>query len=126
MKITLSIAGVLLGAWMLPMTGYTADSSTSGAPASVNETPGATKPNPTGTTKMMRSDHPVDDATITTKIKGKFLGDKEVRLDNIEIETIDGGVRLFGTAKNNSHGARAVTLARQVAGVKSVKNEIQL
>src|SRR5476651_16253 len=108
MKITLSIAGVLLGAWMLPMTGYTADSSTSGAPASVNETPGATKPNPSGTTKMLRSDHPVDDATITTKIKGKFISDKQVRTDNIEVETIDGAVKLFGTAGSRSKAAHAV------------------
>jgi hyperosmotically inducible protein len=126
MKIILSIAGLLIGAWLLPVTGFTADTSTSAASPSANETPGATKPNPSGTTKMLRSDHPVDDATITTNIKGKFLKDKQVRLDNIEIETINGAVRLFGAAKNKSHRARAVTLARQVAGVKSVKNEIQI
>lgn len=126
MKINLSIA-LLLGGCLLPVAAYSADTSTTSAvPANANETPGATKPNPTGTTKMMRSEHPVDDAGITTKIKGKFLGDKQVRLDNIEIETINGGVRLFGTAKNKSNRAHAVALARQVGGVKSVKNEIEI
>jgi hyperosmotically inducible protein len=131
MKITLPIAGLLLGAWLIPVAGYAADTSAkpavpSAVAPSTNETPGATKPNPSGTTKMMRSDHPVDDASITTDIKGKFLKDKQVRLDNIEIETINGAVRLFGEAKNKSNSAHAVSLARQVAGVKSVKNEIQI
>jgi hyperosmotically inducible protein len=131
MKVTLPIAGILLGAWLIPMAGYAADTSAkqdaaSSVAPSVNETPGATRPNPSGTTKMLRSDHPVDDASITTNIKGKFLKDKQVRMDNIEIETINGAVRLFGEAKNKSNSAHAVALARQIAGVKSVKNEIQI
>jgi osmotically-inducible protein OsmY len=126
MKINLPIAGLLLGVWLLPVTGYTADTSTSAIPPSANETPGGTPPNPSGTTQMRRSAHPVDDSVVTTKIKGRFLKDSQVRIDNIEIETINGAVRLFGTARTRAKAAHAVALARQVEGVQSVKNEIQI
>lgn len=127
MKITLPIAGLLLGVWMLPVTGYSADSSGKMVePASANETPGATKPNPSGTRQMRRSDHPIDDSMITTKIKGKFLKDKQVRKDNIEIKTLNGAVELTGTASTRASARRAAVLARQVAGVKSVKNDVEI
>jgi osmotically-inducible protein OsmY len=73
-----------------------------------------------------RSDHPIDDSVITTKIKGKFIKDKQVRADNIEIKTVNGDVELFGTARSKAKAARAVVLARQVKGVKSVKNNIEI
>lgn len=126
MKTSLTLAGLLLGVWLLPVTGIAADTTQSAVPPSVNETPGATKPNPTGTRQMRRSAHPVDDSVITTKVKGKFLKDKQIRKDNIEIKTVDGVVELTGTAKNRANSRHAAALARQVAGVKSVKNDIEI
>jgi hyperosmotically inducible protein len=127
MKTSLPLAGLLLGVWLLPVSGFAADSS--GKPveaASANETPGATKPNPTGTTKMRNSAHPVDDSMITTKIKGKFMADKQVRKDNIEVKTVDGAVELTGTASSKAKARHAVALAHKVKGVKSVKNDIEI
>jgi hyperosmotically inducible protein len=128
MKITLPIAGLLLGVWLLPVTGYTADTTNSVEPPSGKETGGNIMPNkPADTGKPMRqSDHPIDDSLITTKVKGKFLKDKRVRADNIEIKTVDGVVDLTGTARSKSKAAHAVALARQVKGVVSVKNDIQI
>ncbi len=87
---------------------------------------GDQQPDKDRTAGKSRSDHPIDDSVITTKIKGKFLKDKQVRADNIEIKTVNGAVELFGTARSKAKAARAVVLARQVNGVKSVKNNIEI
>lgn len=126
MKFKLPIAAVLLGACLLPVAGYTADTSKSAVPPSANETASAPVPMSRHEKSSLRSDHPIDDSVITTKIKAKFLKDKQVRADNIEINTVNGAVELFGTARSRAKAARAVVLARQVKGVKSVKNEIQI
>ena len=126
----LPIAGALACALLLPLAGYTADnpakgSSTSAVPANANETadtPGQ-KARPG---KMRRSDHPIDDSVITSKVKAKFVKDKQIRGDNIEIKTVNGVVELAGSAKSKAHASRAVSLARSVKGVKSVKNDIQI
>ena len=126
MKTKLPLAVLLLGAWLLPVTGYTADTSKSGAPPNANETPGATITDNGRADASHRSVHPVDDSVVTSKIKGKFIKDKQVRADNVEVETVNGAVTLTGTAKNKANASHAVALARQVKGVKSVKNDIQM
>jgi len=87
---------------------------------------GDQKPGKDRTAEKRRSDHPIDDSVITTKIKAKFVKDKQVRADNIEIKTVNGDVELFGTARSKAKAAHAVVLARQVKGVKSVKNNIEI
>jgi osmotically-inducible protein OsmY len=66
----------------------------------------------------------VDDATITTQIKGRFVENKEVDASSIKVETLNGTVMLSGFAKNTTEKATAETIARKVNGVKSVRNEI--
>lgn len=66
----------------------------------------------------------VDDATITTKVKASFVDSKEVDAASIHIETLNGTVMLSGFAKSAQEKATAESLARQVRGVKSIKNEI--
>ena len=127
MKINLPIVALVLGGCLLPLAAYSADTpAKSAAPANVNETPGAIIKDNGRADRANRSVHPIDDAVITTKVKGKILKDKATRADNIEIETVDGVVNLTGTARSKAKAARAVTLARQVKGVKSVKNNIQM
>lgn len=131
MKITLPVAGLLLGTWLLPLAGYAADSTTrpdarSAVAAGAEEKATSTAPDAQHAKPLRRSDHPIDDSVITTKIKAKFLEDKEVRADNIEIKTVNGAVELTGTARSKARAAHAVTLARQVNGVKSVRNDIQI
>ncbi len=126
MNIKLTIAAALLST-LLPVAVYAAETAnTSAVPASANETASTTMPKDRHEVASQRSAHPIDDSMITTKIKGKLLGDKQVRLDNIEIKTLNGDVELFGTAKNRANGKRAVSLARQVKGVKTVKNNIEV
>ena len=66
----------------------------------------------------------IDDATITTQIKGRFVENKAVDAISIHIETLNGTVLLSGFAKNLTERATAESIARGVNGVKAVRNEI--
>lgn len=66
----------------------------------------------------------VDDASITTAVKARFLGNTEVDGTSISVETLNGTVMLSGFAKNTAERTMAETLTWKVAGVKQVKNEI--
>ena len=125
MKTKLSIAALVLSGCLAPAA-YAATSTQSAVPPNVSETPGATIKDNGRADPAHRSAHPVDDSLITTKVKGKLVGDKQTRKDNIEIETVDGVVNLTGSAASKSNASRAVSLARQVKGVKSVKNNIEI
>lgn len=66
----------------------------------------------------------VDDATITTQIKSRFVENKEVDAASIRVETLNGTVMLSGFAKDATEKTTAEAIARKVNGVKSIKNEI--
>ena len=68
----------------------------------------------------------VDDSIITTKVKAAFVDDIHVSALNITVETFKGTVQLSGFADNERELERAAELARNVNGVKSVKNDIRL
>lgn len=68
----------------------------------------------------------VDDATITTQVKGRFVENKEVDAASIHIETLNGTVLLSGFAKSATEKVTAEQIARKVNGVKSVRNEIAI
>jgi osmotically-inducible protein OsmY len=66
----------------------------------------------------------LDDAAITTAVKGKFVDSKAVDAAAISVETLNGTVMLSGFATSAREKATAETLAREVKGVTSVKNGI--
>ena len=66
----------------------------------------------------------IDDATITTKIKSRFIEDLKVDAAAISVETLKGTVMLSGFAKNAEERSAAERIARNVNGVVAVKNEI--
>ena len=66
----------------------------------------------------------IDDAAITTKVKAKHVESKLVSAAAIKVETLNGEVMLSGFAKTDDEKAAAETLAKQVKGVKAVKNSI--
>jgi hyperosmotically inducible protein len=68
----------------------------------------------------------VDDATITTQVKARMVDNKDVDAGAIKVETLNGTVMLSGFAKSNNERATAESIARNVNGVKSVKNEIAI
>ena len=66
----------------------------------------------------------IDDATITTKVKARMVENKQVDAAAISVETLNGTVLLSGFAKNSIERAAAESIAREIKGVKSVRNEI--
>jgi hyperosmotically inducible protein len=66
----------------------------------------------------------VDDASITTSVKARYVDNKEVDAASIKVETLNGTVMLSGFAKNSTERSTAENIASNVKGVKSVKNGI--
>jgi hyperosmotically inducible periplasmic protein len=66
----------------------------------------------------------VDDTAITTAVKGRYVGNKEVDASSISVETLNGTVMLSGFAKNQNERTTAEEIAMKTNGVKNVKNAI--
>ena len=66
----------------------------------------------------------IDDAAITTAVKGRFIDNKDVDATSIKVETLNGTVMLSGFAKNQTERMAAEDIAAKVKGVKSVRNSI--
>ncbi|MGZ5080406.1 MAG: BON domain-containing protein [Usitatibacter sp.] len=64
----------------------------------------------------------VEDATITSKVKNAIASDSAMKDVELTVETADAVVTLSGTARASDQIARAIALAREVDGVKSVIN----
>lgn len=68
----------------------------------------------------------VDDTSITTSVKARFIENKQVDASSIRVETLNGIVMLSGFAKSATERTTAESIARAVNGVKAVKNEIAI
>jgi osmotically-inducible protein OsmY len=68
----------------------------------------------------------VDDSVITTKVKSAILGEPGLKVSEINVETFKGIVQLSGFVSTRTDIDRAIKLANNVDGVKSVKNDMQL
>lgn len=67
-----------------------------------------------------------DDSVVTAKIKAAILKDPVTKVLDIQVTTFRGAVQLSGFVTSKAEADRAVELARGVAGVKSVKNDMQI
>lgn len=65
-----------------------------------------------------------DDSVITATVKTRMLDNPDVAGTSITVETLNGTVMLSGFAKSALEKSTAERIARDVEGVKSVKNEI--
>jgi len=68
----------------------------------------------------------ISDAALTTKIKSKMSLDDHVEARNVHVSTSAGVVTLTGTVGSHAERARAVELARDTKGVKSVIDHLQI
>lgn len=66
----------------------------------------------------------IDDTVITATVKTRLLDNDNVAGTSITVETLNGTVMLSGFAKDALERTTAERIAREVEGVKSVKNEI--
>lgn len=79
------------------------------------------------TVKGERSmDSRVDDATITTLVKGALLSRRSTSAINTSVKTVGGVVTLGGLARNEDEKELAEKLAKGVRGVKSVVNRMNV
>lgn len=66
----------------------------------------------------------VDDATITTRVKARFVEDETVNALRLSVETMQGTVQLSGFAASAAERQRAGEIARAVPGVRAVRNDV--
>ena len=66
----------------------------------------------------------IDDSAITASVKARFVDSREVAATAISVETLNGTVLLSGFAKSTSERSAAERIAREVKGVRTVRNEI--
>jgi hyperosmotically inducible protein len=62
----------------------------------------------------------VDDAGITSAVKAKLIGDRDVHSMDVHVETDNGVVTLTGSVRSEAERADAVRIARDTSGVKRV------
>lgn len=68
----------------------------------------------------------VDDTVITGKVKSAILNEPTLKVAEINVETFKGIVQLSGFVSSQAAATKAVSVARDVGGVKSVKNDMQI
>jgi osmotically-inducible protein OsmY len=93
--------------------------STAGQPSG-----GAAQPS-AGTGKQSAGEA-VDDGVVTAKVKAKLIDDPLTKAYQISVETFKGTVQLSGSVDSAEARERATQLARDVGGVKDVKNSLQV
>jgi osmotically-inducible protein OsmY len=68
----------------------------------------------------------VDDAKITATVKEKLAMEKVSTLTKIDVDTNKGTVYLTGNVPTEDLRAKATDIARQVAGVQEVVNNLKI
>lgn len=68
----------------------------------------------------------IDDSVVTARVKSALLGDPDVKSLDIKIETRKGQVQLSGFVDNQAQVERAITLVRELPGVKGIENHVAL
>ena len=67
----------------------------------------------------------VKDSVITTKVKAKLATEHLGSLANVRVDTDkDGVVFLSGTVRSQEEASRAISLARETEGVRSVNSKL--
>ena len=67
-----------------------------------------------------------DDNWITTKVKAAIFNEPTLKSAEVNVETFKGEVQLSGFVSSDEDIRKAVALAKEVKGVKSVKNDMRV
>ena len=68
----------------------------------------------------------IDDSAITTKVKTGIFNEPSLKVNQISVETYKNVVQLSGFVDSSASMDKAVTIARSVQGVSSVKNDMRV
>jgi hyperosmotically inducible periplasmic protein len=74
----------------------------------------------------VKSDQPVSDSYITTKVKAELAKDSSIKARHIHVKTTDGIVMLSGNVASNTEKQKAEQDAGGVKGVVQVKNDLNV
>jgi osmotically-inducible protein OsmY len=77
-------------------------------------------------TKSAEAKDRLADAWITTQVKSKLVGDREIRARDIDVDTHDGVVTLKGKILNEQLRQLAIVLVNRTEGVKQVVDQLQV
>lgn len=75
---------------------------------------------------MKKVDGYMDDSGITAKVKSALVDAKDIKSNDISVNTSKGVVTLNGFVSSQDQAERAVTLAKGVEGVKSVSDKLHV
>jgi hyperosmotically inducible periplasmic protein len=73
-----------------------------------------------------KSEQPVSDTVITTKVKAELAKDKSTEATDINVDTKNGIVSLNGAVASEAEKAKAELNARTVKGVVDVTNNLRI
>jgi osmotically-inducible protein OsmY len=76
------------------------------------------------TSKKSSTGEYIDDTVITTKVKSQLAADDLLKSFQISVESYKGTVQLSGFVNSQAAADKAAQIARGVAGVRSVKNDL--
>jgi osmotically-inducible protein OsmY len=68
----------------------------------------------------------IDDGVVTAKVKAALVADPVTKAHQINVETFKGTVQLSGFVETDEARSRALQLARDVDGVKKVKDAMEI
>lgn len=68
----------------------------------------------------------VGDAAITASVNAELAKDSSLSMIKINVDTVDGHVKLMGTAPDAESRERATRLANSVKGVVGVDNQLEV
>ncbi len=68
----------------------------------------------------------IDDSVITTKVKAKILATEDLKSLQISVKTLNGEVSLTGLVETEAAKMKAEEVVKNVAGVKSVINSLEV
>jgi hyperosmotically inducible protein len=68
----------------------------------------------------------IDDTAITTRVKAALVKDPVAKAREVNVETFKGVVQLSGFVSSQEAMDQAVTVARNIKGVKSVQNNMSI
>jgi osmotically-inducible protein OsmY len=75
---------------------------------------------------QVKSDQPVKDSYITTKVKAELAQDKGTKARDIHVDTKDGVVVLSGMVGSTAEKELAANDAKKIKGVLDVRNDLKV
>lgn len=80
----------------------------------------------TSTPTQQSTGEAIDDGVVTAKVKAALIEDPLTKVHQINVETFQGTVQLSGFVEDDEARNRALQLARDVDGVKRVKDAMEV